>query len=123
MNSVSPKMKKQSKCRGVAVELCKKQKSCKTTKEGVRRSYCRVRKNSLAKVLKSVVKAASPLVVKAASPLVVKAASPLVVKAASPVAALVVAPKAKRVVSKRELSSLIGDINLERGQRRQSRRL
>ena len=107
MNSVSPKMKKQSKCRGVAVELCKKQKSCKTTKEGVRRSYCRVRKNSLAKVLKSVVKAASPLVV----------------KAASPVAALVVAPKAKRVVSKRELSSLIGDINLERGQRRQSRRL
>jgi hypothetical protein len=114
MNSVSPKVKKQSKCRGVAVELCKKQKSCKATKEGVRRSYCRVRKNSLAKVLKSVVKAVSPVMVKAVSPVVVKAASPV---------ALAVAPKAKRVVSKRELSSLIGDINLERGQRRQSRRL
>ncbi len=103
MPSVSPKNK--SACRGRKVESCERKKSCKKTVAGKRRSYCRSRKNNMLKKLMS-----SAVV----SPVV---ASP--VKMVSPVKAVVVASPPKKVSRKnRELASLIGDLNLERGARR-----
>ena len=98
MPSVSPKNK--SVCRGRKVESCERKKSCKKTVAGIRRSYCRSRKNNMLKKLLSS-----------------SVASP--VKMVSPVKAVVVASPPKKVSRKnRELASLIGDLNLERGARR-----
>lgn len=102
MPSVSPKNK--SVCRGRKVESCERKKSCKKTVPGKRRSYCRSRKNKMLKKLM----ASSAVVSAVASP----------VKKVSPVLAAVASPPKKVSRKNRELASLMGDLNLERGARR-----
>lgn len=42
----STKLIPKSKCRGTDLAACKRKRSCKLTNPGIRRSYCRLKKNS-----------------------------------------------------------------------------